>query len=275
MSTALRKGTSNTGVHIDVLGSTVHLKSTDEAVNRIETWIADPQSQCRQIVVSGFHALWEAHRNEQVRRAVRSADLWLPDGIAPVWAARLQGMKGIERVTGADLMTGFLVRANEHGFRSFFYGDTDETLFRLKLRLQEKYPNHLIVGALSPPFRALTGAEDEAIIATINAAKPDVLWVGLGTPKQDCWIAARRDRLRVPVAAGVGAAFQFLAGSVSRCPEWIGRAGLEWAYRLTREPKKLWRRDLIDGPRFLIAVSAEIAADKLGLSRKSRVVGTF
>jgi N-acetylglucosaminyldiphosphoundecaprenol N-acetyl-beta-D-mannosaminyltransferase len=255
------------GSFVEVLGSKVDLKSTDEALHQLEQWIAGPPTKCKQIVVSGFHALWEAHRNEYVRRAVRSADLWLPDGIAPVWAARLSGITVPRRVTGADLMTAFLSRANECGFRSFFYGDTNETLLRLKLRLQERYPNHQTVGTLSPPFRVLTQEENEGHIAIINAAKPHVLWVGLGTPKQDCWIADWRDRLEVPVAVGVGAAFRFLAGSVPRCPEWIGRGGLEWAYRLMKEPKKLWRRDLISGPRFLMAVSAEIAAHKCGLSR--------
>lgn len=256
---------------MDVLGSTVHLCSADEAVSQLEEWITKPAPFCRQVVVSGFHAIWEAHRNEQVRSAVRSADLWLPDGIAPVWAARLQGIKAIERATGADLMRAFLTRADQRGLRTFFYGDTDETLMRLTTRLRAEYPGHQIAGTFSPPFRPLTPVEDEAIIEMINNARPDVLWVGLGTPKQDCWIAARRERLRAPVAAGVGAAFRFLAGSVSRCPAWIGNAGFEWAYRLIQEPKKLWKRDIVEGPRFLLAVCAELAERKFGKGSYPRI----
>lgn len=251
---------------VNVLGSTVHLKSTADAIKQIEAWIAQGPAACRQVVISGFHALWEAHREPAVRAAVRSADLWLPDGIAPVWVARLQGIKDVDRATGSDVMASFLELANRRGYRSFFLGDTKETLLRLRTRLETQYPNHRIVGTFSPPFRGMTAAEEEEIIQMINAAQADVLWVGLGTPKQDCWIAARRDRLRVAVAVGVGAAFKFLAGSVPRCPQWIGSAGFEWAYRLMREPN-LWRRDFIDGPQFVLAVSMEFLHQKVAALR--------
>lgn len=253
---------------VKVLGSTVHLKSTAEAVTQMEAWISQGPAVCRQIVISGFHALWTAYREPAVSAAVRSADLWLPDGIAPVWVARMQGIKDVYRATGCDVMTSFLEIANRRGYRSFFYGDTEETLRQLRTRLERRYPNHRIVGTFSPPFRRTTADEDEEIIQMINAAQPDVLWVGLGTPKQDCWIAARRHTLRVPVAAGVGAALKFLAGSVPRCPRWIGSAGFEWAYRMMREPRKLWARDFIDGPRFVFAVLMELLQQKVAtLSR--------
>ena len=123
---------------------------------------------------------------------------------------------------------------------------------------QEQYPGHHVVGVLSPPFRPLTPEEDEAQVQAINRAKPDVLWVGLGTPKQDRWIHEHRQRLEVPVAIGVGAAFRFLSGQVPRAPVWIGRVGLEWAYRLLQEPRKCWRRCLIQGPQFIIHVALEL-----------------
>ena len=258
---------ANSGQRVNVLGSVVHLKTTEDALNQIENWIAQPQERCRQIVVSGFHAIWEAHRDRNVCAAVRSADLWLPDGIAPIWIARMQNIKDVGRVTGADLMRSFFARASRCGYRSFFCGDTCEPLTGLRTRLEADYPGHQVVGTFSPPFRPPTKEEDDAIIDMINTAKPDVLWVGLGSPKQDCWIAARRDRLRVPVAIGVGAGFRFIAGSVPRCPEWVGNAGFEWAYRLMRAPKKLWRRDLIDGPRFLIAVSIRLLSQKLNFTK--------
>jgi len=152
----------------------------------------------------------------------------------------------------------FFERANSKGYSSFFYGDTDETLAALRERLEREYSNHKVAGTFSPPFGAVSPEEDEAHVRMINDARPDVLWVGLGTPKQDRWIFEHQERLRVPVAVGVGAAFGFLSGRVKRAPAWIGRCGFEWLWRLAREPKKLWRRDLLDGPRFLFHVALEL-----------------
>jgi len=161
-----------------------------------------------------------------------------------------------------EIMHEFFRRANSKGYRSYFYGDTNATLSALCTRVNCDYPGHKIVGVFSPPFRTLTPDEDRAIRDRINAARPDVLWVGLGMPKQDVWIYEHLDGLTVPVAIGVGAAFAFVAGAVKRCPEWIGRMGFEWIYRLMKEPKKLWRRDLLDGPRFLFDVGLELLRDR-------------
>jgi N-acetylglucosaminyldiphosphoundecaprenol N-acetyl-beta-D-mannosaminyltransferase len=200
----------------------------------------------------------EAHKSLHVRSILNGADLWVPDGIAPVWMARRRGHRSAARAPGAEIMREFLRRANERGYRSFFYGDTEETLSALKDRVSSRYPGHRIVGCYSPPFRLQTPEEENAIIQQINAARPDVLWVALGMPKQDIWIHEHRHRIHVPVAIGVGAAFGFMAGTISRCPQWIGRAGFEWVYRLLKEPKKLWRRDLLDGPRFLFLATMEL-----------------
>jgi N-acetylglucosaminyldiphosphoundecaprenol N-acetyl-beta-D-mannosaminyltransferase len=154
-------------------------------------------------------------------------------------------------------MIEFLRRAHEKGYSSYFYGDTDETLAALCETVTRNYPGHKIAGAYSPPFRALTPEEETEIVDRINAARPDILWVALGMPKQDIWIHERLSRLNVPVAIGVGAAFAFVAGTVSRCPEWMGRAGFEWVYRFIKEPGKLWHRDLLDGPRFIFLASME------------------
>lgn len=243
---------------VTVLGSKVSLINTKETVDQMEAWIGEPAKLCRRVIVSGFHGLWLAHQNEQLKEVFNSAELWAPDGIAPVWFAQLKGHRGIARATGADIMAEFLRRADRKGYRSYFYGDTEKTLGALRSRVEQDYPNHVVAGMFSPPFRQLTPEEDEAIIHQINDAKPDVLWVGLGLPKQERWIHERMDRLKVPVAIGVGAAFAFIAGTVERCPEWIGRMGMEWAYRFTREPRKLWRRDLLDGPRFLFHVGLEL-----------------
>lgn len=236
----------------------MHLVSAARTVDYLEQWISARDGRCRRVVVTGFHGLWEAHRNPAFRDVLNSAELWTPDGIVPVWVARLRGHRNVVRAPGMDIMLEFFRRANATGYRSYFYGDTEVTLAALRRALTLNYPGHQIAGMYSPPFRALTPEEDREIVARINDAKPDVLWVGLGMPKQDRWIYERLDRLRVPVAIGVGAAFGFAAGTVDRCPAWIGRLGFEWVYRLLKEPKKMWRRDLIDGPRFLFHLGVDL-----------------
>lgn len=244
---------------VRILGSVVHLVSAAQTVDSIERWVNTAGVRCRRVVVTGFHGLLEAHRNPALHAILNGAELWAPDGIAPVWAARLRGHRSAQRAPGMEIMLEFFRRANEKGYRSYFYGGTDATLAALRRRLEREYPGHQIAGAFSPPFRPLTPGEDADVVERINAARPDVLWVGLGMPKQDVWIHERMDRLNVPVAIGVGAAFAFVAGTVRRCPAWIGRMGFEWAYRLFQEPKKLWRRDLIDGPQFLLRLALDLA----------------
>jgi len=244
--------------HVRVLGSRVAMVSLEETVFRIEEWIRRREG-CRRVVVTGFHGLWEAHRDPQLRHILNSADLWIPDGIAPVLAARCRRLGNVARIPGAELMEAFFARADFLGYRSFFYGDTEETLGLLKSALEAKYPGHQVAGTLSPPFGPVTAAEDDEHVRRINQSRPDVLWVGLGLPKQDRWIYEHRHQLDVPVAIGVGAAFRFLSGQVPRAPRWVGNIGCEWAYRLAREPRKCWRRSLIQGPQFLVHMLLELA----------------
>jgi N-acetylglucosaminyldiphosphoundecaprenol N-acetyl-beta-D-mannosaminyltransferase len=244
---------------VRVLGSKVHLVSVGRTVDQMERWVNTQDGRCRRVTVSGFHGLLEADKNHRMHAILNGADLWVPDGIAPVLVARLCGHRHVQRATGMDIMLEFFRRANLKGYSSYFYGDTDATLTALSERVRRDYPGHKIVGAFAPPFRSLTPDEDTEIIDRINAARPDILWVALGMPKQDLWIYERIDRLKVPVAIGVGAAFAFVAGTVPRCPKWIGRMGFEWAYRFTKEPRKLWRRDLIDGSDFLFRLGLDAA----------------
>ena len=237
-------------------------------MNQIERWIRLQDGQCRQIVASGFHGLLEASRNEKVHAALNSAELWVPDGIAPVWIARLRGHRGAVRSPGPEILARFLDRANLNGYSSYFYGDTEQTLAALVEAVRAKYPGHRIAGTFSPPFRPLAPEEEQAIIDRINEAQPDVLWVALGLPKQEIWIHERLKHLKVPVAVGVGAAFAFVAGTVPRCPEWIGRAGFEWVFRLLAEPRKLWRRDFLDGPRFIYHAGIELLRNETSTDRK-------
>ena len=242
---------------VQVLGSRVHLVSVARTVDQMERWVNTQDGYCRRVTVSGFHGLLQADKNQRMHTILNGAELWVPDGIAPILVAKLCGYKNVQRTTGTDLMLEFLRRANDKAYSSYFYGDTDATLTALCAKLKHEYPGHKIAGMFAPPFRSLTPDEDSEIIDRINAARPDVLWVALGMPKQDLWIYERLDRLKVPVAIGVGAAFAFVAGTVPRCPEWLGRTGFEWAYRTVKEPKKIWRRTFIDGSSFLFRLGLE------------------
>jgi N-acetylglucosaminyldiphosphoundecaprenol N-acetyl-beta-D-mannosaminyltransferase len=242
---------------VEIFGVTVHGPTLDQAAAIIESWIAQPDGRCRQAIVTGFHGLWVAHEDPAYRRVLNQADLFCPDGIAPIWLSRLHGAPLPQRTPGRDLMAAVLRLAQERGYSSYFYGDSDATLAALRARLAEKFPGARVAGTLSPPFRALSDDEETAHVAAINHAGADVLWVGLGLPKQDEWIARNLRRLNARAAIGVGAAFAFLAGAVPHAPKWLGDAGFEWVWRLAAEPKKMWKRDLTDGPRFVAAAFAD------------------
>jgi len=237
--------------HVTILGSRVSRTDVQHAVGSIEEWIRHPRVPGRFVVATGFHGIWVAHRDPAFRAIVNASDLFCPDGMAPVWLSRLRGDPLPGRVPGPDILQSFLEVANGRGYSSYFYGDTEDTLSALVDHVSVKYPGHRVAGAFSPPFRGLSPEEDREAVDRINAARPDVLWVGLGLPKQERWYFARREQLNVPVVVNVGAAFRFVSGRVRRAPSLIGNAGLEWAWRFACEPRKLWRRDLVEAPQFL------------------------
>jgi N-acetylglucosaminyldiphosphoundecaprenol N-acetyl-beta-D-mannosaminyltransferase len=258
----------NTSIRrVEIMGCNVSRVTVFEALATIETWIQEQSKPCKFVVATGFHGVWEAQKNRIFRSILNSADLFCPDGIAPVWLSRIIGEPLDGRVPGPDLMAAFVRVANIRGYSSFFLGDTPETLARLTKRLKSRYPGHRIVGSLSPPYRRLTSSENTAILDTIHQANPDVLWVAFGLPKQEFWISEHLDRLNIPVAVAAGAAFGFLSGKVKRAPKWIGGLGLEWLWRLAHEPGKLWRRDFIEGPKFLV-YAIRACAESRRLERK-------
>jgi N-acetylglucosaminyldiphosphoundecaprenol N-acetyl-beta-D-mannosaminyltransferase len=148
------------------------------------------------------------------------------------------------------------------GYRHFFYGGENGVPELLATLLKKRFPGLQVVGTFSPPFRPLTLEEDERIVQIINEAEPDIVWVGLGTPKQELWMAEHRERLKAPVLIGVGAAFDFLSGRKPQAPKWMQRSGLEWLFRLVNEPKRLWKRNLVNNPTFLILVILQILGIK-------------
>jgi len=243
---------------IEILGSRVHMVQISEVVGQISYWIENEKEKSHWIVVTGMHGIMEARRDKNFKKILNSADLFVPDGISLVWIARYRGFPLKKRVSGADLMMEFFKLASQKGYKNFFYGDIEETLQKLNNKLLIDFPNLKIAGFHSPPFRVLTQKEDAEIVRKINKEKPDLLWVGLGLPEQERWIFEHKEKLKVPVVVGVGAAFKFLSGQVKRAPAWLGNHGLEWLWRFFQEPRRLWRRVLLDGPRFIFLVLLEL-----------------
>jgi N-acetylglucosaminyldiphosphoundecaprenol N-acetyl-beta-D-mannosaminyltransferase len=244
---------------ISVLGLPIHTVQIPDVVRLMAYWLNHERSRLHWIAIPDVHGVIRAHKDAEFKKILLSADLIVPDGISMVWVARCYGIQLKKRVSGTDLMQAFFTRTQGLGVRHYFYGDTEPTLVRLAANLCRDYHRFTLAGWYSPPFRSLTSEEDEAVIQQINAAKPDVLWVGLGLPKQEQWIVAHRDRLAVPVVLGVGAAFKFLSGTVKRCPAWVGDCGFEWLWRLVKEPQRLRKRLLIEGPQFIGRVAMELS----------------
>ncbi len=235
---------------IKVLGNKIDIAQIPDVIEAMDYWIKSEREKCHWIVVTGMHGVMESQKNKEFQKMLESADMWVPDGISLVWLAKLNGFHLRERVAGPDLFHEFLKFSVLKGYKNYFYGDTQETLDKLSEKLNRETPG-IKIESFSSPFRKLTIKEDEEIIKKINDAKPDVLWVCLGLPKQEIWIFKHREKLNVPVVVGVGAAFKFEAGMIKRAPTWLGRAGFEWLWRLFLEPKTTWRRVFIDAPQFI------------------------
>lgn len=214
----------------------------------------------KYICVCPVSTIMECKKNENVLRSVNSADLVTPDGMAVVWIGKILGYKNIRRVYGPELMQNICDISTKKGYRNYFFGSNKDTLNKLQEKLSRKYPRLIINGSFSPPFRQLTEEEDNKIVEEINRSNPDIIWVGLGSPKQDLWMYEHRDRINVPVMIGVGAAFDFLAGTKPQAPRWVRDNGFEWLFRLITEPKRLWRRYLVDYPLFVYYVLVELVS---------------
>jgi len=215
------------------------------------------------ICVAAVHTLMESREDAALRDAVERAAFTVPDGQPLVWALRALGHDIDARVYGPELMARAMERARRTGQRHYLYGGRDQSaLFQLTLRLRSRFPGVRIVGGYAPPFRPLSEAELDAVADEINRTGPDVVWVGIGVPKQEKWMAAMRDRLEAPVLIGVGAAFDFHAGLVPQAPPWMQRRGLEWAFRLMQEPRRLWRRYARHNPRFVVRFAHQWLAER-------------
>jgi len=205
------------------------------------------------------HSLVEARNDPVFQKALAGADILLPDGAGIVVAAKMLGLDLRERVAGSDFFSELSRQAEKRGgLRYFFVGSTNEVLEKITSRLKNDFPNIVVCGAYSPPYKeAFDNNDNKEIIDRVNRAKPDVLWVGMTAPKQEKWIYNNRDRLEVPLIAAIGAVFDFYAGTKKRAPEWVCRIGLEWLPRLLREPKRLFKRNFVSSPLFLMLVLQE------------------
>jgi N-acetylglucosaminyldiphosphoundecaprenol N-acetyl-beta-D-mannosaminyltransferase len=211
------------------------------------------------------HSLMVARHDAGMRAALAGATMNVPDGRPLVWALNMLGERLPDRVYGPDLMDRFCARAARSGHRMWLYGGaTDDALAALVAALQDRHPGLTVAGAWSPPHRPLTAAEEQEVAQRIDSDAPDVVWVGLGVPKQELWMAHMRPRLAPPVLVGVGAAFDFLSGRKRQAPPWMQARGLEWLFRLSQEPLRLLPRYLRYNPAFVAAFTRQYLRERMG-----------
>ena len=227
----------------------------DDAVARIAAWAG--QRVSRVVCICNVHSVVTARQDPAFAAALAQADLATPDGAPVAWMLRRLGHAGQARINGPDLMWRCCADAAARGTPVYLYGGTEEVLARLQQRLRAAFPALRIAGAASPPFRTLSAEEDAAAVAAINASGAGVVWVSLGCPKQELWMHAHRGRVHV-VMVGVGAAFDYHAGTTPRAPLWMQQAGLEWLHRLASEPRRLGRRYLVTNTLFIVAAARQL-----------------
>jgi len=242
---------------VNILG--VHVSAVDmgSAVLTMESWIAarTPGYVC----ISNVHTVMESWHDPALRAVHNEAGMVTPDGMPLVWMAHRLGFPKVSRVYGPDLMETMTAVSAQRGYRNFYFGGLPGIPERLEKALTLAHPGLQVVGTHSPPFGPVSDADDAAMVDMINAARPDILWVGLGAPKQERWMAAHRSRLNVPVIVGVGAAFDFLTGAKPQAPRWMQRNGLEWLFRLATEPRRLAMRYLRHNPAFVVQALRQLA----------------
>ena len=236
----------------NLLGLEINPLYHEQLLSKINEWISSKEIG-HMVVFANTHVVMENRNNESLNEALQKASLIIPDGMPLVVIARMRGYELKSRPDGPGFMEKAMTNERYNHWRHYILGGTEEVLNRLIA----SYPDVLIVGKYSLPFRQTTSEEDLALIAEINASNADVLWVGLGCPKQEIWIAEHLNQLRVPVMLGVGQAFDILARVKPRAPEWMQNNGLEWFYRLLNEPKRVWKRYLLYNPQFIILVTLE------------------
>lgn len=239
----------------NIIGFRVVNSGISTCLDEIVTRLGKSGPQCYVVCVNP-HTIEVAKKNGVFRKAIENANISVPDGIGIVVASKLFGGTVRQRITGSDIFGGVNKLLNEENrYSCFFLGSTEETLKKIKVRMSIDFPNVKVVGTLSPPFKEnFTDDENDLVIETINKANPDILWVGMTAPKQEKWIYMNRKRLQAKFIGAIGAVFDFYAGTKRRSHPWFQEHGIEWLPRLLREPRRLWRRNLVSTPKFLLSV---------------------
>jgi N-acetylglucosaminyldiphosphoundecaprenol N-acetyl-beta-D-mannosaminyltransferase len=239
----------------NVLGAGVDLVGCEQVISSVLRW--GREGRPAAVCFCNVHSVVTARQDPQHAAALRSADLVAPDGAPVALLLSLVTRRAQSRVSGPDVMWHVCERAAQEGLAVFFYGGSERTLDHLIARLRAEFPQLRIAGAISPPFRTLTEEEVERDLETINSSSAAILWVGLGCPKQEKWMYTHQRAIR-PVMLGVGAAFEYQAGVLKRAPAWMRSAGLVWLHRLTKDPKRLWRRYLFTNTAFIACAAREL-----------------
>lgn len=237
---------------VDVLGVGVSAVNMETALQEIQRWIEDREEH--YVCVTGVHGVMESQTDPELRAIHNRSGLTIPDGMPMVWAGHYAGFREMSQVAGPDLMPELCALAAREGWRCYFYGGAEGVPELLASKLGELFPGLQVAGTYSPPFRPLTSAEEAEVIEVIRATRPDILWIGLSTPKQERLMDVFAGRTGVPATFGVGAAFDINAGLSKRGPRWMQNIGMEWLYRMLKEPRRLARRYLVNNPRFAWAV---------------------
>lgn len=246
---------------IPVIGTPIDALDWPQALATLRRWAAARES--RVVCICNVHSVVTARQERDFGEILAQADLATPDGAPVAWLMRLLGQRGQQRINGPDLMWRYCEQAARLGDSIYLYGSTPETLELLQRSLASAFPGLRIAGAHAPPFRTLTPEEDEAVVRDIAASGAGTVWVSLGCPKQERWMAAHRGRVPA-VMVGVGAAFDYHAGTIQRAPLWMQRRGLEWLHRLSSEPRRLWRRYLGTNSRFIVAALGQVLRQRGG-----------
>jgi N-acetylglucosaminyldiphosphoundecaprenol N-acetyl-beta-D-mannosaminyltransferase len=245
---------------VNVLGVGLSAVNLDSALELIGRALA--QKSKGYVCVTGVHGVMEAQRDPGLRAILNQSFLNTPDGMPMVWMGKLNGFATMNRVYGPDLMLLVCALARDKGYTHFLYGGGKGVAEELQRKLEARFPGIKIVGTYTPPFRPLNALEEAELVRIINEKKPDIVWVGLSTPKQEKFMVQYHDKFDTTLMFGVGAAFDFHAGRVRQAPVWMQRSGLEWFFRLCCEPRRLWRRYFRNNPLFIYRAFCQITGLK-------------
>lgn len=234
---------------VNILGVGVSAISMEEAVNATDSFLQGRDQS--YVCVTGVHGIMEAQQDGQFRKILNESFLTTPDGMPTVWLGHAHGFKTMTRVYGPDYMLAVCKMSVERGYKHFLYGGKPGVAEQLRSSLLSRFPGLQIVGTYTPPFRPLDPEQERHLQQMVLESGADVLWCGLSTPKQERFMATYNGRLPVKLMVGVGAAFDLLSGNLSEAPDWMKKSGLQWSYRLLKEPRRLWRRYLLNNPRFV------------------------